>query len=180
MGATAKIVVIASENPVKVAVAKKAFALVFPDKTFTFVPVRSVSGVPDQPYGAETRQGARNRLAYIQELHPEADYWVSQEGGVFVEGERLYNRVFILIADREGYVGESSTARFFLPTQIAEAVKAGAELGHATDAFFDKRNSKQGIGAVGYLTDGLVDRERYYTEAAIIALSEVKHKEWYQ
>lgn len=53
------------------------------------------------------------------------------------------------------------------------------ELGHANDKFFSTINSKQGIGAAGHLTDGIIDRESYYLQAAIIALSELKHKDWY-
>ena len=51
--------------------------------------------------------------------------------------------------------------------------------GHAADKFFNGENLKQGIGAIGYLTDGLIDRTAYYLPAAIIALSALKHKEWY-
>ena len=54
------------------------------------------------------------------------------------------------------------------------------ELGDANDKFFSSVNSKQGIGAIGYLTDGLIDRENYYLQAAIIALSELKHQDWYK
>lgn len=111
-----KTVVVASTNPVKVEVAKRAFAAVFPDDTFEFTSVKSDSGVPDQPIDDETRQGARNRLTFVQKQHPDADFWISQEGGLFHEGERLANRAWIAVADRQGFIAESSTASFYLPT----------------------------------------------------------------
>ena len=86
-----KNVIVASENPVKVAVAKRAFLAVYPSEMFNFLPVKSESGVPDQPMDEETEQGALNRLAFIRELHPEADFWISQEGGLFTDGNDLYN-----------------------------------------------------------------------------------------
>ena len=175
-----KQVIVASENPVKVAVAKRAVSTVYPDEEFEFLPVRSDSGVPDQPMNDETRQGALNRLDFIRKKHPKAHLWISQEGGIYEEGERLYNRAWIAVCDSSGYVGSASTSLFYLPPQIAQYIKDGLELGHAVDKFFDSVNSKHGIGAIGHLTDGSIDREHYYLQAAIIALSELKHKEWYQ
>lgn len=174
-----KKVIVASENPVKVAVAKRAFTSVYPDETFEFVAIKSVSGVPDQPTNEETERGALNRLEYIRTKQPDAHFWISIEGGVFEEGDTLYNRAWIAVGDTSGYIGKASTASFYLPRKIIEYIKNGMELGDANDAFFSSVNSKQGIGAIGYLTDGLIDREHYYAPAAIIALSELKYKEWY-
>ncbi len=176
-----KNIVIASENPVKVAVAKAAFARVFPDEGFMFVPVKSVSGVPDQPVNEETTKGALNRLAYVQQLHPQADYWMSQEGGIHTEGHRYYCRAVIAVSDSSCYTAVAETAKFYLPTGIVELImRDDMELGQAIDTFFAQKNTKHGIGAVGYMTDGLITREAYYEQAAIIALSELKHKDWYK
>lgn len=173
-----RIVVVASENPVKVNVAKRAFGAVFPDEEFDFIEMKSESGVPDQPM-EEARQGARHRLEHIRKQHPHADFWIGQEGGLRREGDRLFAQAWIAVMDKTGFMAESSTAQFYLPKKIAEHVKNGMDLGAATDAFFSSVNSKHGLGAVGYLTDGLVDRTEFYLQAAIIALSELKHKEWY-
>ena len=174
-----KTVIVASENPVKVAVATRAFTSVYPDELFTFVPVKSVSGVADQPVDDETKHGAHNRLAYIKNLHPEADFWISQEGGVCTDGDRLFNRAWIMVADSNGNEAASSTSSFYLPTAITKQVQAGIELGTASDQFFATVNSKQSIGTTGYITDGLLPREDYYLHSAIIAVSQVKHHEWY-
>lgn len=175
-----KVVVIASENPVKVKVAEKAFAAVFPKDTFQFIKVKSESGVPDQPVDEQTIQGARNRLKFIKKKHPKADYWISQEGGVFREDKRLFTRAWIMVCDKSGFIGEASAAHFYLPKKVVKYLNEGMELGDATDKFFSTVNSKHGLGAVGYLTDGLIDRAAYYLQPAILALSEVKHKDWYK
>jgi inosine/xanthosine triphosphatase len=174
-----KTVVVASANPVKVTVAKRAFAAVFPDEQFDFIEMKSESGVPDQPMGDEARQGAQNRIRYIQKQHPHADFWIGQEGGLCQEGDRLFARAWIAVLDQTGFMAESSTAQFYLPKKIVDDITAGMELGNATDKFFATVNSKHGLGAVGYLTDGIIDRTEYYFQAAIVALSEIKHKAWY-
>ena len=175
-----KKVIIASENPVKVSVAKRAFSSLYPNEVFEFVAIKSESGVSDQPMNNETKQGAINRLDFIKNNYPEADFWISQEGGTFEDGDRLYNRAWMAACDKSGYVATASTSHFYLPTKIVEYIKEGMELGDANDKFFSSINSKQGIGTIGYLTDGLIDRENYYLQAAVIALSELKHQDWYK
>ena len=155
-----KTVVIASTNPVKVEVAKRAFAAVFPNEEFSFIEIKSESGVPDQPMDEETRKGALNRLRYIQKKHPDADFWISQEGGLHTDGDALFNQACIAVSDKNGFIAESKTAQFFLPKQLMRYIK-------------------DGVGAIGHLTDGIINRTEYYLQAAVIALSELKHKEWY-
>jgi inosine/xanthosine triphosphatase len=175
-----KKVIIASDNPVKIKVAEQTFKAVFPDEEFEFIGIKSDSGVGDQPVGEETRLGAENRLKFIQTKYPEADYFMSQEGGVFQEGDKLYNRAWIMISDRDGFVGESSTSHFYLPTEIVKHMKDGLELGHAGDKFFSTTNIKHSSGVIGELTNGIYNRADYYTQAGIVALSTIVHKDWYQ
>jgi inosine/xanthosine triphosphatase len=175
-----KKVVIASINPVKVKVAEKSFAVVFPNERFEFIPIKSESGVPDQPMNHETRKGTQNRLRFIKEKYPDADFWMSQEGGLYEDEESLFNRAWIAVCDKNNHVAEASTSHFYLPKQMTEYIRSGMELGHASDKFFESINTKHGVGAIGHLTDGIIDRTEYYTQAAIIALSQLKHKDWYK
>jgi inosine/xanthosine triphosphatase len=174
-----KKVVVASENPVKISVAQQAFVALFPNEEFTFISIKSESGVSEQPIGAETREGAENRLRFIMKHHPNADFWISQEGGLYKDKDRLFEQAWILVADQTGFIGESTTGQFYLPKKLAEYIAEGMELGPAGDRFFNGHNVKQGVGVVGYLTDGIIGRTEYYLPAAIIALSVLKHKEWY-
>ncbi len=174
-----KRVIIASKNPVKVAVAKRAFTNVFADETFEFVALTSESGVSEQPLNDETLEGALNRLNYIKKHHPEAEYLISQEGGIYTDGSDMYTKAWIVICNKAGHTTKSSTAEFRLPTKIVQDIKDGYELGEATDRFFSSQNSKHGLATIGHLTDGLINREDLYVQPAIIALSELKHQEWY-
>src|SRR5581483_11651363 len=138
-------VVVASTNPVKAKVAEKAFITVFPKKTFDFVQVKSESGVPDQPIDEQTREGALNRLKFIKEKYPDADFWISQEGGLWREGKKLFSRAWIAVCDKEDFIGESSTSSFYIPQGVVKHIEDGMELAHAHDKFFGTVNSGQNI-----------------------------------
>lgn len=175
-----KTVIIASTNPVKVEVAKQAFTAIFPDETFDFVPQTAESGVSDQPMSEqETVQGARNRVAFVKQAYPDADYYVGQEGGVYEEDNVMKELAYIIISDKEGHEGVGKTATFIVPPKIAELVHDGMELGHATDIFFGLNNSKHQNGLIGSLTDQHITRTQLYWPAAIIALTQISHKDWY-
>jgi len=175
-----KTVIIASTNPVKIEVARRAFSAVFPNEVLSFTGVSSHSGVPDQPFDAEVRKGAQNRVADILAKHPDADYYFAVEGGLYHEVEGLTNRAWIAVCGRDQKLFESSTASFRIPAPVAKDVEQGMELGDADDKFFGGKNSKQAGGCIGYLTEGVVDRTAFNTQAAIIALSELKHADWYE
>jgi inosine/xanthosine triphosphatase len=172
-------VIVASTNPVKIEVARQAFLQVFPHEDPKIIGVSSDSGVPDQPFDDQVLRGAQNRLKNIVETHPQADYWISQEDGLYHEGGRLFNRAWILVRDRDGAICKSSTASFYTPTKITEYVMSGDELGTASDKFFHTLNSKQKGGAIAMLTGGFMDRTAYYLDSAIIALCQIVHKDWY-
>jgi inosine/xanthosine triphosphatase len=175
-----KNVIIASKNPVKIEVARRAFSAVFPKEEFTFEGVSSVSGVPDQPFDDEVRKGAQNRVRDITSKHPDADFHFAIEGGLYHEKEGLTNRAWIAVQAKDGALFESSTSSFRIPKQVAVDVEAGMELGDADDKFFGGTNSKQAGGCIGYLTEQVIDRTAFNTQAAIIALSELKHRDWYE
>jgi inosine/xanthosine triphosphatase len=173
-------VIVASTNPVKLEVAKRAFEALFPGEEFEYVAVQSESGVPDQPFEQDTLKGAENRLAFVMREHPQADYWISQEGGLFADGKRLYNMAWIAVRRRDGARGEAATARMYIPKEIARMVLEGKELGHAGNEFFNETNIKHGNGIIGRLTNGTITRTDYYEQAAILALGQIVHREWYE
>ncbi len=175
-----KTVIVASQNPVKIEVAKRAFAALFPETEFEFISTDSPSGVSDQPYGDDTYLGASNRLTHIHTVHPDADYWISQEGGIYTDGTEHWNQAWILVKDRDGNVGKSATAKMFLPKKLIEMVLAGQELGHAGNEFFGTENIKHKSGVIGELTNGNITRADYYTQAAMLALGQLLHPEWFK
>ena len=82
------------------------------------------------------------------------------------EGEGLGVRVL---------TGKARTGAFMLPHEVARLVRSGVELGIADDRVFGRSNSKQANGAVGLLTADLIDRQRYYEHAVVLALIPFKN-----
>jgi|TARA_B100001093_G_C26800553_1_gene1003171 inosine/xanthosine triphosphatase len=162
-----KKVIIASRNPVKINATQKAFENVFSDR-FDFEGVSADSLVSDQPMSnKETLEGATNRLKNIK--HIKADYFVSIEGGVDLIDDNYEAFAWIVIFDNNN-IGKAKTATFPLPLEISNLIKKGYELGDADDMVFKRSNSKQKNGAVGILTDNLINRTDYYAHAIILAL----------
>ena len=171
-------ITVASQNPVKLNAALAAFQQMFPAQSYVVDGLSVPSGVPDQPTSvSETMKGARNRAEKARASAPESDYWLGIEGGIEDSplGMSCFARVHVL--GRDGLIGLSQTAVFYLPREVAELVRGGMELGHADDKVFGRDNSKQANGAIGLLTDDLVDREAYYTHAVIMALVPFKNRD---
>lgn len=164
-------IVVASENPVKVAAAREAFAALMPHSALQMLPLSVDSGVSDQPASdAETRRGARNRAANARAALPDADYWVGLEGGIEVFEERLMAFAWMAVMDNDARFSDARSATLPLPAAVKQLIDAGMELGDANDRVFATHNSKQGGGAYGLLTDGRYTREGIYTQTLILAL----------
>lgn len=164
-------VIVASKNPVKISAARSAFERAFPQQTFMITGIEVDSGVSEQPRNdEETRQGATNRATQARNLYPDADFYVGMEGGV----ERVNNGwqafAWMVVQDKSGRIGQGRTGVFILPKVIGDLLDQGMELGPADDQVFGLENSKQNQGAVGILTNGLVDRTTYYEQAMLFAL----------
>ncbi len=166
-----KQVIIASNNPTKIDSTQRGFRELFPSEAFEFTGVSVSSGVSAQPMGdEETFQGAWNRVKAAQAIMPDADFWIGIEGGnirSINEGMEVMAWVVVL-SDKQ--MGKARTAGFFLPPKVIRLVDEGLELGHAMDKVFAVHNSKHEGGASGLLTDGVLPRVRFYTQAVILAL----------
>ncbi len=89
--------------------------------------------------------------------------------GLMTENDQLGVFVWIVIYSPKN-VGKSKSAIFFLPKKITDLIAQGKELGEADDIVFGKANSKQKNGAVGLLTNNIIDRKKLYEDAIILAL----------
>ena len=172
-------IVVTSHNPVKIQAVRQAFKSQFPKHEFELIPLGVDSGVSDQPMSdKETRQGARNRVEDAKLKIPEADFWVGLEGGLDFFDGHLMAFAWMVIAGSENRISETRSATLPLPPQVQTLVSEGLELGEANDRVFSTLNSKQGGGAFGLLTDGLLTRESIYTQTLILALIPFVHELW--
>lgn len=175
-----KKIIIASKNPVKTNATLSGFQKMFPSETFEIISVSVSSNVDNQPKNDyETFQGAWNRADNASKEINDADFWVGIEGGIEEKNSEIEAFAWVIIKSINKKIGKGRTGTFFLPQKIAELIKQGKELGEADDIVFGRTNSKQENGAVGILTDNVVDRTKYYTEAVVLALIPFKNKELY-
>ena len=164
------LVLVGSKNPVKIEATESAFTQGF-NKSFLVEGINASSEVSEQPIGdEETLLGAKNRAINSKKIFPEAHYWVGIEGGVDEDERGMYAFAWIYLINPRGKTAQARTATFYLPTEVAKLIKNGLELGKADDLLFEKENSKQGGGSVGILTQGVVTRRDYYSQAIILAL----------
>ena len=175
-----KTIVVASKNPVKVNASLDGFRKMFPNEIFEVRSVSVSSGVGIQPRSdSEAFQGAWNRVNNASKEIPNADFWVGIEGGIEEKGLDMEAFAWVAVKDKNKKLGKGRTGTFFLPPKIAELIKQGKELGEADDIVFGCTNSKQENGSVGILTDNVVDRTKYYTEAVVLALIPSKNEKLY-
>lgn len=165
-----QLIIVGSKNPVKISCTDVGFHAAF-DGAFLVEGLNVSSDVPDQPIGDEqTLLGATNRAKNAKVIFPEADYWVGIEGGITSDNNEMEAYAWVVIIDKNNQIGKAKTATFYLPKQITKLVAKGMELGDAMDKVFEEENSKQGSGAVGLLTNGVLGRKEYYQQAIILAL----------
>jgi inosine/xanthosine triphosphatase len=162
-------------NPVKLGAAKVGVQRACSSKTADVTGYEVASGVSDQPMDSEeTKRGAINRAKAAFSAHTEAtgrkpDFAVGLEGGIEDDGSDMLCSAWMCVFDGE-FLGTARTASFTLPPAISALVRGGMELGLADDKVFSTVNSKQGQGAVGALTRGVIGRQEYYEPAVVLAM----------
>jgi inosine/xanthosine triphosphatase len=162
-------VAVGSTNPVKIGAVRAVLERVRAGIKVDGISV--LSDVPDQPWGdEETIRGARTRaeraLAALK-----ADLAVGLEGGLVEQSDgSLHTCAWAVAVDTHGRLATGGSLAMPLPPSVAAAVRDGLELGHAMDRVTGGTNTKQGAGAVGILTAGLIDRQRAYEALVTYAL----------
>lgn len=175
-----KTVVVASNNPVKLRAVRDGFERMFPGESFEVSGITVPSGVREQPLtDDETRTGSLQRARNARVFTPEADFWAGVEGGVQDDGDKTWGFAWVTILGRYQAQGSARTGIFQLPARVRELVKQGKELGEADDIVFGRSNSKQEEGAVGLLTQGVIDRAAFYEQAVVLALIPLKNPALY-
>ncbi len=155
---------VGSTNPVKLAAVRRVFGTVFPKLRVRGVDV--TSKVSEQPFEAEAIEGAINRA---REALKEADYGVGIEAGRFwneqVRG--LLDVQYCAVVDKRGHVTLGHGPGFEHPPAVVERVKAGKTVGDAMAELTGKERIGRTTGAIGFLTEGRMDRTEL-TEAAVL------------
>lgn len=170
-------VAVGSTNPAKVEAARAVLARLQPAAEVVAVAV--ASGVPDQPRGdEETARGALARARGALEAAG-ADLGLGMEDGVVPTPWGLLVGGWCVAVDRDGRCGVGRGAGTLLPPPVAARVEAGEELGAVIDDLSGQPNTKTRLGAVGYLSRGLVARRTSWEAALLHALTPWLHPTLY-
>ena len=169
-------VYVGSTNPVKAEAVQRVFARAFPDRAASLRVERVAvdSGVPAQPRDEEVPQGAIARArAALAASRGEADFGVGIEAGLLrcEPLDAYFDVQFCAIADREGRITVGHGAGFLYPPQVLRAVlEEGRTVGEAMAELTGIPEIGKKMGAIGYLSRGLLDRTQLTEQAVLMAL----------
>ncbi len=170
---------VGSKNPAKVNAVKSAFSKVFGSASVAGFAVDS--GVSPQPKSTEEIvKGAENRAkAAFEKGH--CDFGVGVEAGITeFPGRTGYidNCITAVFDGKEFFYGGSPL--FEYPKFIIERIfNEKMEIGDIMDEHLNRKNIKHAEGAIGWLSNGLMNRSNYIELSALMAAITLKNREMY-
>ena len=178
-------ILVGSTNPVKINAVVEAFSHYYgeADGGVDARGMAAPSGVPDQPVGDETHEGARNRALWLAERNRTenlgAAFCVSIEGGVQHHHGRWFAYGVICIIDAQGRQSIGVSPQFELPQPITDRLNQGMELGHVMDELLDTQDTKRKGGAIGHFSRDVLSRQDITAHGVIMALIPFLNPELY-
>lgn len=169
-----KIIAVGSENPVKISAVKNVMQKLLGD--LKIHGVRVSSGAPPQPMGlGQTLEGALNRATNALLEVDNADLGVGIEAGLIeiVLGEEMHYLDFqyCVIVDREGRITFGAGPGFEYPPIVNQKViKEKLEVGEVMEEITGIEKLGEKMGAIGYLSHGLIDRTKLTEFSVIMAM----------
>lgn len=165
-------VLVGSRNPVKIDAVKEAFSSYFDDVQVEGVDVGS--SVSDQPLDEETFEGAEHRAKILIKLNEKANIGASFFVGIESGAINIYSKWFafgaVCIMDKNGKTGFGTSPMFELWQDAVEKVLDGVELGDIMGEVTGDYEIKRKGGAVGFLTNGVVERKDLYVSGLKLAI----------
>ncbi len=161
------IVKIGSENPSKINAVKMVFSRIFRFE-IRYIGEKVDSEVPSQPFGEETLHGAINRARKLKNC----DYCIGIEAGLFFEEEvkKYIDRAYCAIIDKFRNLTIGHSGGFYYPPEVIKLVKSGMEVGEAMEKISGIKDIKKKMGAIGYLSKGLINRDEFNAQAVLMAM----------
>ncbi|MCX6175026.1 MAG: inosine/xanthosine triphosphatase [Ignavibacteriales bacterium] len=174
-------ILVGSKNPVKISSVDDALKNYF--KNIEVIGTEIESGVSVQPINDETYTGAQNRALRLKEINDlqnlGAELFVRIEGGITEQFSKWFAFGCICVLDNNGRTGFGTSPHFQLPPSVVEKLLRGIELGDVMDEIMNQQNTKQKNGAIGFFTNGVMNRKELYVEGLKVAVIPFLHKEMY-
>ncbi|MEA3202490.1 MAG: inosine/xanthosine triphosphatase [Thermoplasmata archaeon] len=163
-------VAVGSANGVKVAAVRDEFVRILPLPA----DVRGfavATGVPEQPRDGETLEGARNRAKAALAAWPEADYAIGIEAGLvrYPAHEGHLEAQACVVLDRTGLETHGWGPAFHYPAFVTERALQGEMVSDILGPIANDPALGSTTGAIGYLTQGRLDRTALSRLAVLMA-----------
>jgi inosine/xanthosine triphosphatase len=156
---------VGTDNPVKVEAVRKALSRVYGRLEVEGIDVET--GVPHEPREDEVIRGAMNRA---KAAIGDADLGVGIEAGLLWDDavQWYFDVQYCVILDSSGSATIGHGPGFWYPPQVIEEVDKGLTVNDAMKKYTGIEKIGHGMGAVGHLSKGLIDRTTL-TEMSVIA-----------
>jgi inosine/xanthosine triphosphatase/pantetheine-phosphate adenylyltransferase len=160
-------VFVGSDNPVKVASVRAVL------RSLSFAArirgLRVSSEVPDQPFDHDALRGAMNRA---RAALGEGDFGIGIEAGLIWSSDLsdYFDVQYCAVFDRAGRMTVGHGPGFAYPPKVVERVKAGETVAEAMARLTGIRDIGSKQGAIGFLTEGTLDRRRLTESAVLMAM----------
>jgi inosine/xanthosine triphosphatase len=168
-------IAVGSLNPVKIKAAENVFGRVFGP---TVAEGKDVgSGVPSQPFGMDTVQGAINRAKAA--FSKDYDYGVGIEAGLFEVQGYMLDLQYCAVYDGS-WLTLGCGSGFEYPPTVLNEVLAGKEVGEVMSRVAGVDDLGKKSGAIGFLSKGMLDRTALTEQGVFMALIPRINKELYR
>lgn len=165
---------IGTTNKAKVGCLLSVVKTCFPNDQHEVRSVSVESGVSNQPMSAnETITGANNRAKNALAAVSDADFGVGIEGGLEEINGKWFECGWICVIERaSGRQGIGSSARFEMSSVLMSPIlNEKKELAAVMDELTGETDVRSGLGAMGVLTAGYLDRSSAYSHGVMFALA---------
>lgn len=178
------IVNVGSKNKAKLSAVEQALRVLFPNSSPVVKGFSVASGVPDQPMTDEQAMlGAKNRAAAALRAGGDdlADFGVGLEGGVQQINGQWFESGWIAVMDKHGHLGVGTSARYELSAKIMDRIFKGQELGDVIDDLSGQSDVRSNAGAMGILTNGILNRDICYMHGLYFAFAPfISHEKYWK
>lgn len=160
---------VGSSNKVKVDATRNIFSKLY--KRVIIRPTKFKSPVPEQPFEKDVLSGAILRAKRAIE-DTKTDFGVGIEAGLFWNKEvgNYYDVQYCAIIDKMGHITIGHGPGFQYPREVISLVKDGRTVSEAFEELYGITDIGSTIGAVGYLSDKMIDRTKLTEQAIIMAM----------
>jgi inosine/xanthosine triphosphatase len=164
-------VAVGSQNEVKVEAVRAEMGRVL-GVAVEVKAVAAPTGVPEQPKGAEAMRGAAARADAARKAWPGCDYAVGIEAGLLpmLGAEGFYDVQACAVLDRTGWQTDGWGPAFHYPDWVTHRALGGEMVSAILGPVAGDPRIGSTTGAIGYLTDGRMDRRELTRIAVLMAL----------